>query len=318
MPVCLIAQPIHEAGTDALRAAGLEVRLASAPDLDTLAAEIAEADAVLIRDALPDWVIDRAPRLKVIANHGTGTDAVAVAHATQRGIPVVYTPEANVQAVAEHAMMLMLATARQASAADVATRRGDWRFKYHHDTYSLSGKTLGVIGYGHTGKWVARMAAGGFGMRVRVWSPSADPAGIEGVEVAPTLRDLLAHADVVSMHRPLRPDTRHTLNSESLAWLPPHGIVVNTSRGGLIDEAALVSALRGKRLAGAGLDVFENEPLAPGHPLTELENVVLTPHMAGSTVEALKETALQCAQGIVAVLAGERPPNLRNPEAWKA
>ena len=317
MPVCLIAQPIHEAGVQALREAGIDVRHASAPDLDTLAAEIGTADAVLIRDALPDWVIDRAPNLKVIANHGTGTDAVAVDHATRRGIPVVYTPEANVQAVAEHAMMLMLATARQAAAADAATRQGDWGFKYRHDLYSMWGKTLGIIGWGHTGRWLARMAAGGLNMRVRVWSPSADPARIEGAEAAASLQDLLSRADVVSLHRPLRPDTRHTLNAESLAWLPRHAIVVNTSRGGLIDEPALVAALAGQRLAGAGLDVFENEPLPADSALAKLENVVLTPHMAGSTVEALQETALQCAQGIVDVLAGRRPANLRNPEACK-
>ena len=318
MPVCLIAQPIHEAGVQALRDAGLEVRHASAPDLDTLAAEIGPADAVLIRDALPGWVIDRAPNLKVIANHGTGTDAVAVDHATRLGIPVVYTPEANVRAVAEHALMLMLATARQAAAADAATRRGDWAFKYKHDLYSMWGKTLGIIGYGHTGRWLARMAAGGLAMRVRVWSPSADPSQIEGAEVAPSLQDLLSQADVVSLHRPLRPDTRHTLNAETLGWLPKHAIAVNTSRGGLIDEAALVEALVHKRLAGAGLDVFEQEPLSPDSTLANLENVVLTPHMAGSTLEALKETALQCAQGIADVMAGRRPVNLKNPDAWKA
>ncbi|MEI2416492.1 hydroxyacid dehydrogenase [Orrella sp. JC864] len=316
MPFCLIAQPIHEAGVAALQAAGLQVRTASAPDLDTLAAEIGQADAVLIRDALPAWVMDRAPQLKVIANHGTGTDAVDVAHATARGIPVVYTPQANVQAVAEHALMLMLATARKAAAADLATRQGDWGFKYRHDLYSLWGKTLGIVGYGHTGRWLARMAAGGLGMRVRVWSPSAPPGPIDGAQRAATLQELLEQADVVSLHRPLRPDTRHTLDARSLAWLRPHALVINTSRGGLIDEPALVQALQQGRLAGAGLDVFEQEPLPQDHALAGLPNVVLTPHLAGSTVEALRETALQCAQGIIDVLDGRRPENLRNPQCW--
>ena len=317
MPLCVIAQPIHEAGVAALRAAGVDVRVADAPDLDTLAAQISPAQAVLIRDALPAWVMDEAPDLKVIANHGTGTDAVDVAHATARGIPVVYTPQSNVQAVAEHALMLMLATARKAAAADAATRSADWGFKYRYDLFSLWGKTLGIIGYGHTGRWLARMAAGGLGMRVRVWSPSAPPGSVDGVERVDTLRELLESADVVSLHRPLRADTRHTLDAQSLAWLRPHALVINTSRGGLIEEQALVAALRQGRIAGAGLDVFEQEPLPQGHALAELPNVVLTPHIAGSTVEALRETALQCAQGIIDVLVhGRRPQTLRNPEVW--
>lgn len=320
MPLCLIAQPIHDAGVTALRDAGLTVKLASAPDLDTLAAEIPDADAVLIRDSLPDWVIDRAPRLKVIANHGTGTDAVAVDHATQRGIPVVYTPTANVQAVAEHALMLMMGVARQAQAADAAARKGEWGFKYTRPVYGLAGKRLAVLGFGHTGRWLARMAHGGFGMDVQVWSPSADPAEIvaAGASAAPSLEAALRGADFVSLHRPLRADTRHTLDARALAWLPAHAIVVNTSRGGLIDEDALVDALRGGRLAGAGLDVFAAEPLMQGHPLARLDNVLLTPHMAGSTQEALEETARQCADGIVDVLAGRRPRYLKNTEVKSA
>lgn len=312
MPLCLIAQPIHPIGTTLLEQAGFTVRTASAPDLDTLAKEIVEADAVVIRDALPAWVMDRAPNLKVIANHGTGTDAVDVAHATERRIPVVYTPEANVQAVAEHALMLMLATARKVVAADNATRAGDWGFKYNHTLSSLWGKTLGIVGYGHTGRWIARMASGGLGMKVHVWSPSTPLESFENVTRADSLQALLSHADVVSLHRPLRSDTQHTLNEESIAWLKPHAIVINTSRGGLIDESALVTALQSGKLAGAGLDVFEQEPLSPSNALTQLGNVVLTPHLAGSTIEALEETARQCAQGIIDVFDGRRPANVRN------
>lgn len=316
MPFCLIAQPIHPIGTDMLEQAGFQVRCASAPDLDTLASEIGQADAVLIRDALPAWVMDRAPNLKVIANHGTGTDAVDVAHATQRRIPVVYTPEANVQAVAEHALMLMLATARKVTAADAATRAGEWGFKYTHPLSSLWGKTLGIIGYGHTGRWLARMAAGGLGMKVVVWSPSASADQMKDVEPAASLPALLAQSDVVSLHRPLRADTRHTLNADTLAAIKPGAIVINTSRGGLIDEAALMAALASGAVAGAGLDVFEQEPLPPTHPLTQLKNVVLTPHLAGSTTEALRETARQCAQGIIDTLAGRRAENIRNPAVF--
>ncbi len=316
MPFCLIAEPIHPIGTAMLKEAGIEVRTARSADLEQLATEIADADAVVIRDALPAWVMDRAPNLKVIANHGTGTDAVDVAHATERRIPVVYTPESNVQAVAEHALMLMLATARKVAGADAATRSGNWGFKYTHDLISLWGKTLGVVGFGHTGKWIARMASGGLGMKVLVWSPSAPPESLEGVTAAESLEDLLARSDVVSLHRPLRPDTRHTLNATSLACMKPQAIVINTSRGGLIDEPALVAALSSGKLAGAGLDVFEQEPMSAEHPFAQMSNVVLTPHLAGSTLEALEETARQCAQGIIDTLAGRRAVNVRNPAVY--
>lgn len=313
MPFCLIAEPIHPIGTALLEEAGIQVRTASSPGLEQLAEEIIDADAVVIRDALPAWVMDCAPKLQVIANHGTGTDAVDVAHATERRIPVLYTPESNVQAVAEHALMLMLATARKVNGADAATRSGNWGFKYEHPLISLWGKTLGVIGFGHTGKWIARMAAGGLGMKVLVWSPSASPESLAGVTAVGSLEELLAQSDVVSLHRPLRPDTRHTLNAATLALMKPHAIVINTSRGGLIDEPALVAALASRQLAGAGLDVFEKEPMPVGSPLAQMSNVVLTPHLAGSTVEALEETARQCAQGIIDTLAGRRAANVRNP-----
>lgn len=316
--LCLIAEPIHPEGERILRAAGIAVRHAAAPDLAAAPQDLADATAVIVRDALPAAAIDAAPRLAVIANHGTGTDAVDVAHATALGIPVVYTPASNVQAVAEHAVMLMLAVARRAVAADRAVRTAEPGYRTRQETLSLHGKTLAVLGFGQTGSRVARMAAG-LGMRVLVWSPRTDPqeAARAGAQWLAGLDEALAQADVVSLHRPLRPDTRHTLDARTLALLKPTAIVVNTSRGGLIDEAALAGRLRAGALFGAGLDVFETEPLPPSSPLAGLDNVVLTPHVAGSTQDALFETASQCARQIVDVLAGRRPEWLVRPEVWE-
>lgn len=318
MSNCVIAQPIHSVGIELLKAAGVSVVYPPTPDLAGLAEVICTADAVIVRDRFPAPLIDGAPNLKVIANHGTGTDKIDVAYAHAAGIPVVYTPDANVRAVAEHALMLMLATARRATAAHAATCAGHWRFKYDVEMLSLYGKTLGIVGWGRTGRQLARMAVQGLGMRVLVWSPhaSADEFAACGVQPVDSLEALLREVDVVSLHRPLRPDTAHTLNAAALACMKPDAIVINTSRGGLIDETALVAALRSERLFGAGLDVFDFEPLPTESPLCGLPNVLLTPHVAGSSREALIATASLCARQVIDVLHGCQPTHLVDASIW--
>ncbi|PLP97994.1 phosphoglycerate dehydrogenase [Cupriavidus pauculus] len=318
MPVCLITQPIHPVGAERMRAAGIDVRHSTASNEAERIAEVRDVDAVIVREGLSAAVIDAAPRLALISNHGTGTDKIAVTHAHACGIPVVSTPAANVRAVAEHAMMLMLAVARNAVLADAATRRSDWQHRYTVPMHSLSGKTLGIVGFGRTGQIVAQMASAGFGMRVVVWSPRVNEAEVvaQRAERVPTLQALLEMSDVVSLHRPLRPDTRHTIDAAALAVMKPGAILINTSRGGLIDEPALVDALRNSRLFGAGLDVFEREPLPVASALAALPNVVLSPHQAGSTQEALAATASQCATQIIDVLAGRQPEHMLDPSVW--
>jgi D-3-phosphoglycerate dehydrogenase len=319
MTVCVIAQPIHPIGAQLLSQAGIKVLQAPSADLSSLRSVIGPADAVIVRDQLPADVIDLAPHLAVIANHGTGYDKVDVVHATAVGIPVVYTPLANVRSVAEHALMLMLSTARQAVAADTATRRGDWGFKYTQPMCSLYGKTLGLVGWGYTARLLCAMAKQALNMRIVVWSPSADVSDMQhfGVEPMPTLKDLLHVADVVSLHRPLRADTKHTIDADALNAMQSHAILINTARGGLVDEPALVAALNQGKIFGAGLDVFETEPLPMDAPIAQCRNVVLTPHVAGSTQEALHETAKQCAEQIIAVLSGQKPANLIRPAVWE-
>ncbi|MHA7685666.1 hydroxyacid dehydrogenase [Cupriavidus sp. PET2-C1] len=301
-----------------MRAAGIEVRHSTATNEAERIAEVRDVDAVIVREGLSAAAIDAAPLLAVISNHGTGTDKIAVAHAHACGIPVVSTPAANVRAVAEHTMMLILAVARGAVQADAATRRSDWQHRYNVPMHSLSGKTLGIVGFGRTGQIVAQMARVGFGMRVVVWSPRVDEAEVtaQGAGRVGTLQALLEVSDVVSLHRPLRPDTHHTIDAAALAVMKPGAILVNTSRGGLVDESALVGALRAGKLFGAGLDVFEREPLPVTSPLAALPNVVLSPHQAGSTQEALADTASQCATQVIDVLAGRQPDHMLDPSVW--
>lgn len=302
-----------------LEAAGIAVRRSTSADMAVVAQEIADCDAVITRNAgLSSAAIDAATQLKLIANHGVGTNKIDVARAHALNIPISFTPSANARSVAEHAVMLMLAVGKRLIASDAAVRGGDWDYRYKPGLQELAGKTLAISGWGTIGRLTAQIASQGFGMKVVVHSPSADPASIAaaGAQSVATLDELLARADVLSLHRPSRADTRHMLNAQTLAHLKPTAIVVNTARADLIDTDALIAALRAGSLAGAGLDVFDQEPLPAGHPLRELSNVVLTPHTAGSTDEALAETASQCARHIIDALAGRAPEHLVDRAVW--
>ncbi|MEM8665572.1 MAG: NAD(P)-dependent oxidoreductase, partial [Pseudomonadota bacterium] len=246
MRTCLIVQPIHESGVKKLEAANIRPKWATAQEMAVVAAEIADADAVITRDAgLDRCAIDAAPRLGVIANHGVGTNKIDVARASARGIPVVNTPTANAQSVAEHAVGLMLALARRTKDADVAARTGDWRFKYSGGMSEVSGKTLGLVGFGSIARRVAAIAIAGFQMRVVVFSPRANDEVIHaaGVERLADLDALLAVSDFVSLHRPSRADTLNTIGAASLRAMKPTAFLINTARGSLIDEDALATAL---------------------------------------------------------------------------
>lgn len=318
-PVCLIVQPIHPAGLVRLRAGGLAPRLASGYDMATVAREIGEAVAVITRSAgLDAGAMDAAPSLRVIGNHGTGTNAIDTGHAAALGIPVVVTPEANAVSVAEHAIALMLGVARRLPAADRATRAGDTGFKYRSHFLELSGKTLGIVGFGRIGRRAAAIARHGLGMRILVHARRPDRAALAGLGAeAVDLPSLLRGADVVSLHLPLTPDTRGMIGAGELALLRAGAILVNTGRGAVLDEEALLAALGEGRLAGAGLDVTAHEHLPPDHPLRARDDVILTPHIGGSTEEALERTALEVAGQILDVLAGRRPPHLLDAAVWE-
>ena len=316
---CLIVQPIHADGIAVLRAAGVEPVAASASAMAVVAREIADADAVITRNAgLDRAAIDAAPRLRVIGNHGVGLDPVDVAHASAQGIAVVFTPAANAVAVAEHAVALVLAVAKQVLEADRATRAGDFGFKYRSRILELRGKTLGVIGFGRIGRLTAESLVRGFGMRLLVHAPSAPDAAIEalGGERAASLDALLHASDVLSLHVPLRAGTRGLIGARELALCKPDAILVNTARGAVVDEDALVAALRDGRIAGAGLDVYASESMPPDHPLLALPSAVLTPHVGGSALEAGRRTAVQVAEQVVDVLRGRRPEHLVDPDVW--
>lgn len=316
--LCLVLQAIHAAGIERLRQAGCEVRLASSLAPEMLAREAADARALLTRNARVDEaLIAAAPRLAVIGVHGTGFDNVDVEAATARGIAVVNTPGANARSVAEHALALTFHLAKAIGEGERAVRQGDASFKYRTRLVELEGATFGVVGFGAIGRATARLARA-LGMEAIGWSRSASEAdfGAEGVRRVAGLDEVLAASDVVSLHLPGGPATRNLIGREQLARMKPDALLINTGRGTVIDEPALAEALAAGRIAGAGLDVFAEEPLPASSPLIGLGNVVLTPHVGGSTEAALYRAATRLADEVLTVLEGARPDHLVNEAVW--
>jgi len=281
---------------------------------------VAGADGFLsmITDAVDAELLDAAPRLRVVSNMAVGYNNIDVAAATARGIVVTNTPGILTEATAELAFALILAAARRVVDLDRRTRAGEWTCwaPLLFLSREVSGKTLGVVGLGRIGRAVARRARA-FGMRVLYHSRSRLEAAEErdlGVEYAEK-DELLATADFVSLHVPLSAETRHLIGRRELDLMKPTAYLINTSRGPVVDEAALVEALKARRIEGAGLDVYENEPmLAPG--LAALDNAVLLPHVGSATVETRAKMARMAAENLLSALRGERPAHVVNPEVW--
>jgi phosphoglycerate dehydrogenase-like enzyme len=298
----VVVQPIAATGVERLRAAGLTVHCATDPAMPALGAHLGAARAVITRNlGFSAAAIAAAPRLVAIVSHGTGTDSIDRAAAAARGIAVLNTPGTNAQAVAEHAMGLILACARGTVAADAAVRGGDWGWRERRHGVELAGRTLGLIGWGHVAARLARLACG-FGMAVLVHSARAAPAALaaEGATAA-GLDALGAASDVVSLHG--RPGAAPLVDTAFLARLKSGAILVNTARGALVDEAALAAALHAGHLRAAALDVFAPEPPHRDSPLFAAPNLILTPHIGGSTAEAMDRTALAAAEAVIGALA---------------
>ncbi|MDR7555195.1 MAG: phosphoglycerate dehydrogenase [Armatimonadota bacterium] len=316
---CLLSPDVGRASDEPLRLlrdAGVEVvfypkagRLTEA-DLLPL---VGDADAIIAgTEPITARVLAAAPRLRIVARRGVGLDSVDVAAATARGVVVTTTRGVNTEAVADHAMALLLATARRVAWLDRRMKAGEWDRAISIDVY---GKILGVVGFGAIGRAVARRAAG-FGLRVLAYdvAPDEGAARALGVRLC-ALDELLAQSDFVSIHVPLLPDTRGLIGETTLARMKPGAILINTSRGPVVDEAALLRALQSGHLAGAGLDVFVEEPPVDW-TLVQLDQVVATPHVASHTRETLARMDRACAEAVLAVLRGERPAHVANPEVY--
>lgn len=313
-----VTRPIPETGINLLKQKGFEVvvnpenRVLSKDELKTAVAGF-DAILCLLTDKIDGEVFDAAGRqLKIVANYAVGFDNINLADAKSRNIMVTNTPGVLTQAVAEHTWALIFAVARKIVTSDKFTRAGEYK-QWEPLGFlgpQLEGATLGVVGLGRIGSKVAEIGRNGLNMNI-IYNDVKPNADFEKELSAKycQIDELLTQADIVSIHVPLLPETTHLINAERLSSMKKTSILVNTSRGPIIDEAALVEALKNKTIWGAGLDVFEHEPnLAPG--LTELENVVLSPHTASATIFARDEMSRLAAENIISALTGQKPANL--------
>lgn len=276
--------------------------------------DIDRFDAVVVKSlALPRERLERATNLKVVTQSGVGLDPVDVGAATDLGVLVCNVRGANTRAVAEHTLALVFAVRKGLRVADADVRRGVWE-KHGYLAPELEGDTLGVLGCGDIGSLVARLA-GGFGMRPIAYDPYKAPADLpDGIEAVDSVSELFGTADVVCVHAPLTDDTRGIVGEAELRALGEDGILVNTARGGLVDHGALVSALASEEIRGAGIDVFPEEPVSETDPLLDLENVVLTPHSAGSTLTSVPAKDRGAAENVRTVYEGGVPGTTVNLE----
>lgn len=317
LPLVLATNPLDPSGEAMLEG---HARLLVAPDAtpDTLRQLVREAEGLIVRVALPADLLDHAPRLRAIARHGAGLDMIPMAAATRRRIPVAYVPGANAAAVAEYCFAAFLELDRRLARIDTGLRRDGWQIarQQAEGAGELAGKVLGIVGFGNVGRRVAAIGAG-FGMQVLVHTPRPDslPAGPLHTGPRPSdLPGLFQRADRIVLCCPLTPQTQGMVNAELLRHVRPGARLVNVARGAVIDDDALIAALQNGRLAGAALDVFSSQPLAPDHAFLRQPNLLLTPHIAGLTMESLRQMSQGAAAEMLRMLRGERPLHFANPE----
>jgi D-3-phosphoglycerate dehydrogenase len=293
-----------------------DVRVLSAyPSEAELLNACADARGILARlGTITTRVIDGAPHLSIIARHGVGVDAVDLETATRRGIVVTTTGSENAAAVAEYTFALLLALVRKVLLADRGMRKREWSREFLVGM-ELDGRMLGIVGLGAIGRRVARQA-NGFGMRVLAFDPKIQDAQDPGI-VLTSLEALLERSDVVTLHTRLTSETARLIDARALARMKPGAYLVNTARGEVVEQEALIAALCSGALGGAALDTYEHEPLPADSPLRWLSNVVLSPHVAGQTGAALVRVAMSAAQAILDEFAGRRPKYVYNPEAYE-
>jgi len=317
MKSVLVNKPIH---ADALQRLSLEVdvRTPFTAPTEEVVKMLEDVNGLVLCAGLnvSAEVMDRFKQMEVIGRHGAGLDFVDAEAATARRIPLVYTPEGPTESTAEHAFLLMLAAARKLTFLDRATRAGDFHVRDRVVGRELKDARVGVIGFGRIGRRFAQMCREALSMKVYAFDPFVKREVVEawGAFYMDDLVEMARLVDVLSVHCPSTPQTRRLVNADVLAALGPKGFLVSASRGAIVDEPALVKALRGNLIAGAGIDVYDPEPPAPDNPLFRLDNVVLTPHLASFTDEGRRRMGMMVVEDVLRVLRGERPLYPANPQ----
>ncbi|MGM8365213.1 hydroxyacid dehydrogenase [Virgibacillus sp. W0181] len=276
--------------------------------------EVNDCQAIWVRGAkIARPIIECAPNLKIIARSGVGTDNIDVKAATDNDVFVCNVPDANFTSVAEHVVGLIIALSHQILNSDQALRKGDFNARHRFMGSELKGKTLGLIGFGRIGQLVANKCLRGLEMSVLVYDPYiSNKDEYENIQFVDDMDDILTNSDFISLHLPYTPALHHFINSKSFSKMKNSAFLLNCARGGLVDESALADALNSGQIAGAGIDVFEDEPPSQDYHLWNLDNIIVTPHMGASTREALTLMSVGAAEEIINVLQGQKPKNTVN------
>ncbi|MBX9457885.1 MAG: dehydrogenase [Rhizobium sp.] len=314
MPIIFSTHPLHPRATAMLTPVA-ELRIASAPDGETILREGLGADIVIVRAPIPQSYFSAASPLRAAIRHGAGIDMIPFDAATSAGVLIANVPGANAATVAEHVFMVTLALLRRFRSVDRDLRGKGWLAgRAHSDAgHDLGGRTLGIVGMGNIGSAIFRIGRHGFGLDVVAHTRSKASVP-EGARYLP-LDELVSEADVIVLCCPLTPETTGLMSRERISRMKLGSLLINVSRGPVIDDAALIAALQFGRIGGAALDVFTTQPLPADHPYLQLDNVIVTPHMAGITDESMMRMGVGAASEAIRVLNGELPMNLRNPEA---
>ncbi|MBE9604572.1 hydroxyacid dehydrogenase [Acetobacteraceae bacterium H6797] len=316
----LVPDPIHVDGLAMLaEAPGVVLHAPGAVTPESLPGLVAEAEAMIVRGTVIDQAfLDRAPKLRFVCRHGVGYDNIDVPALTARGVLLAVTPEANASSVAEHTMMLMLTLARQVVPFNAGVRKGEWRVPSQAASFDLGGKTVLIVGFGRIGTRVSKLCQA-FGMKVLVTDPHVPRNTIRGLGCEPvTLGEGLEAADIVTLHLPSNAETRNMVDKAFLAGMKQGALLINAARGTLVVEADLEAALKSGHIAGAGLDVVQEEPMLTPIPLLSLPNVVMTPHVAASTAQGLQRMAVNSAKNVLDFFEGRLDRDaIINPEALR-
>ena len=302
----LVTEAMSDMGMDWLREKGVTVKYGRGIEPGTLIEDLQGCQAVITRLAVMNReVLEKCPDLKVIARHGAGVDSVDVDYCKEHGIAVLRNVGTNSVAVAEHAVTLIMCLAKKIKIRENLYRADQFKKGRKVNAIELSGKTLGLVGYGHIGAIVAGICGNGLGMKVLTFDPYVNPARLpSGVELVSDKNELFSRADFISVHVPATPETKNSIGAAEFAAMKKTAFFINTARGTIVDEAALIDALREGKIAGAGLDVTVDEPTTMDNPLFGFENVIMTPHNAGSTEEALHKASMAAAKGCYAIING--------------
>ncbi len=304
--------PLDPDVTRSLQGLG-DFHVARTPTPDAIMQDSTGAEIIVVRAPIDPLIIRREPKLRALVRHGAGLDMIPVEVATEMGALVANVPGANAITVAEHVIWSALSLLRRNPEVGIDLRRSGWEAGRRHSVSGreISGKTIGIVGFGNIGSQIATISRAGFGMRVvaSTRTPSRLPADVEPL----SLQELLGVADVVALTCPLTEETRGLINTQSFTLMKRGAVLVNVSRGPVVEEAALLHALSSGHLAGAALDVFDTQPLPADHPFLALSNVILTPHMAGITAESMRRMGQGVVAEVARIISGKLPLNFCNP-----